>query len=71
MLNLVAQYPTAVARADGELVQCVRHEPPALSIPYIVIDQKPLTGGVASFGKDTVYLFAPVSVCPRHRPRYR
>jgi len=31
---------------------------------YIVNDQNPLTGGVASFGKVRVYLFAPLSFCP-------
>src|SRR5262245_38019741 len=38
------------------------HQP--WSISYMVIDQKPLTGGVWPLGKVSVYLFAPVSFCP-------
>ena len=38
------------------------HQPP--SIMYMVIDQKPLTGGVASWANVNVYLLAPVSFWP-------
>ena len=38
------------------------HHP--LSISYMVIDQKPLTGGSASFAKVIWYLLAPDSVRP-------
>src|SRR5262249_46326369 len=38
------------------------HQP--WSISYMVIDQKPLTGGVWPLGKVSVYLFAPVSFLP-------
>src|SRR5262249_50013944 len=38
------------------------HQP--WSISYMVIDQKPLTGGVAPLAKLSVYLFSPVSFCP-------
>ena len=38
------------------------HQP--LSISYIVIDQKALTGGVSPFAKVSVYLFAPESFRP-------
>ena len=38
------------------------HQP--LSISYIVIDQKPSTGGSWPLAKVSVYLLAPVSDCP-------
>ncbi len=62
-LRIVAQLTVNLFNGLG-----TNHHP--WSISYIVIDQKPSTGGVSPFGNVKVYLLPPLRGFPQRRPWY-